>query len=243
MRSIGILASLALLLGTASAQSSRPAPVLVELFTSEGCSSCPPADKLLADLQQKQPVKEAEIILLGFHVDYWNYIGWTDRFSSPQFTKRQESYAARSYERSVYTPQIIVDGVVRQFDPYALKDDIQRSAKQPKPVTLELRSSSPGNITITALGNESSEIFLAITEDDLRNDVKRGENGGRVLVHWGVVRRFLPLGQLKNNEPKQISLARESDWRKDQLHVVAFAQDTKSGKVTGVTSVRAPTLE
>src|SRR5271167_4307531 len=85
-------------------------PVVIDLFTSEGCSSCPPADALLVDLGRKSPPNGVKLILLGEHVDYWNYIGWTDRFSSAQFSQRQNSYATQLHLATVYTPQMVIDG-------------------------------------------------------------------------------------------------------------------------------------
>src|SRR4051812_28779215 len=120
-------------------------PVLVELFTSEGCSSCPPADKLLIELKEKQPVANAQVIALGQHVDYWNHDGWTDRFSSPQFTARQEQYDDRLND-GPYTPQVVVDGTTSIVgnDVEAVGRAISKAAAQAKPVQLELSESEGG---------------------------------------------------------------------------------------------------
>src|SRR4051812_47773720 len=114
-------------------------PVLVELFTSEGCSSCPPADRLLIELKQKQPVPNAQVIALGQHVDYWNYIGWKDRFSSPQFTARQQEYADRLND-GPYTPQMVIDGTASLVgnDADGVSRAITKAAAAVKPVQVEL---------------------------------------------------------------------------------------------------------
>src|SRR5499427_8004033 len=110
-------------------------PVIVELFTSEGCSSCPPADEVLAQLQQTQPIAGAEVIALSEHVDYWNYIGWSDPFSSSSFSARQQTYAqAFGQQDRVYTPQMIVDGQT-EFNGSAMnkaREEIAKAARSPK---------------------------------------------------------------------------------------------------------------
>lgn len=170
--------------------------VVVELFTSEGCSSCPPADALLASLNQ-QPIDSAEIISLGEHVDYWNQLGRKDRFSSHEYSKRQEEYARRFGLDSVYTPQMTIDGRV-QFvgnDRGAARKAIEAAAHSPKMASVSLRREGPAlEIAVEHAGSGSPMVLLAITEDNLTTHVRSGENGGRQLTHQAVVRYLRPLG-------------------------------------------------
>src|SRR5580704_1971388 len=163
-------------------------PVLVELFTSEGCSSCPPADALLSRLGRTQPVRGAAIIVLEEHVDYWDRLGWKDPFSSEAATTRQNEYGEAFGRSQVYTPQMIVDGrteFVGSSDTDALRA-IRTASQMPKPAvqlswekddTLAVHI-EPMNITGK---RDGQQIFLVVAEDMLHSDVKRGENAGRAL--------------------------------------------------------------
>ncbi len=173
-------------------------PVVVELFTSEGCSSCPPADALLASLGQ-QPIDSAQIITLGEHVDYWNQLGWKDRFSSHEYSERQEEYAKRFGLDSPYTPQMTIDGRV-QFvgnDKGAARKAIEEAAHSRKTANVSLRRNEDAlQIAVEHAGSGSSIVLLAITEDNLTTQVRSGENGGRQLTHQAVVRYLRPLGSV-----------------------------------------------
>src|SRR5688572_1762117 len=135
MTAIFVTAALTLAMVSPSPQPKPRTPVLVELFTSEGCSSCPPADALLISFVQKQPVEGVEIIAIGEHVDYWNHIGWTDRFSSASYSQRQAAYATKFGLGSVYTPQMVVDGAAELVgsERGAALRSIAEAAKRAKP--------------------------------------------------------------------------------------------------------------
>jgi hypothetical protein len=200
-------------------------PVVVELFTSEGCSSCPPADALLSRLDKTQPVKGVEVIALAMHVDYWNYLGWADPYSSHEFSERQGDYAGAYGKDGVYTPQMIVDGV-KEFaggNSDAALDAIGKAATAPKADVQLTRAPSEAtpetksgieasgiemdvdegvrlsvrieNFPKPAEGDEVS-VLMAVTESGLTSDVARGENSGRRLEHAGVVRRLVNIGSL-----------------------------------------------
>ena len=176
------------------------APVIVELFTSEGCSSCPPADALLAKLKRDQPIGGAQVIALSEHVDYWNSRAWADPYSSATFSGRQEAYRKSLRIDSVYTPQMVVDGHAEFVgsDDDRAASAIAQAAKAAKTDVELTGEAKDGNLLlkikiapVTGLAaNEKAETMLAITEDNLHSQVRGGENSGRRLNHAAVVREL-----------------------------------------------------
>ena len=200
-----ILALMAVL--TAVAQpASRAVPVVVELFTSEGCSSCPPADALLAKLAWQQPVPGVEVIALGMHVTYWDELGWKDRFSLPLATERQQAYSRVFGEDRIYTPQVVVDGREELIGSAeaGVRQAIQKAAQRPHTrIAIEPGYTQQGisaKITIPAIPPEVDEpldLLFFVTEGGLSSEVRRGENHGRTLRHEAVVRDMVRVGTLK----------------------------------------------
>jgi hypothetical protein len=217
--------------------------VIVELFTSEGCSSCPPADKLLGQLRQDATPKGVEVIPLGFHVDYWNYLGWQDRFSSHAYSQRQEKYAARLALDGPYTPQMVVNGS-EQFvgsDSGRARSAIARAAAAAAQASVEITPSAPDKLLarVKAPAGASGEVWLAITEDNLSNKISAGENDGRVLRHSAVVRDFRLLGQLSNGIfQSEVPLNIQKDWKSADLRAVVFVQEPREGKISGAATAR-----
>jgi hypothetical protein len=221
-------------------------PVIVELFTSEGCSSCPPADDLLVKLEKTQPVPGAHIIALSEHVDYWNRLGWRDPFSSAQFTARQNQYVDSLRQDGPYTPEAVVDGR-KGFIGGNSRDAqaaILDAIKQPKADVNLTASPSAGGINLAidihnipfhnTPGEKDSDIVLVITETGLQSSVSAGENSGRLLRHTGVVRRLVVLGRTKDAAfTSQTSVALPREWKKENLHAVVFVQDHKSHFILG----------
>jgi hypothetical protein len=217
-------------------------PVLVELFTAEGCSSCPPADALLGGLIANQPAAGAVLVGLGEHVDYWDHLGWKDRFSSGALTARQRLYADH-LKLDTYTPQMIVDGVAAFVgsDLAAARRAIEQAQAAPHGVLrVQLAAISDREMAVSVAGSgmppldagDHAEAVVAITEDDLRSDVKRGENAGKALSHAAVVRAMTSLGDLDAaGAPVRGRLAIGRDWNRSQLKIVAFAQARRSRRV------------
>jgi hypothetical protein len=229
------------LTGTGARASSAPPSrktVVVELFTSEGCSSCPPADELLGRLRQEKIAEGLEVIPLGLHVDYWNSLGWTDRFSSADYSRRQEKYADQFGIEGPYTPQMVVDGE-QQFvgnDGSRARQAIVQAASRPQIAAIAITEMPPGKvrIVVNAPENVSGDVVLAVTEDNLRTKVGAGENTGRELRHWAVVRRLERLGSMsKGSFAATIPLNFAREWKCEDAHVVVFVQDPADGRIYG----------
>jgi hypothetical protein len=227
----------------------RPVPVVVELFTSEGCSSCPAADRALSRMEQTQPVAGAQIIAIEEHVDYWNQLGWTDPFSSPQYRARQNDYAVAFRSNNIYTPQMVVNGQSEFVgsDQNRAYHEIG-SAAQAATALIDLVTSPNSHdpemldlavqVTNPKLAKwRDSNVYLAVTENGLSNFVQRGENSGRTLRHAPVARSFGVIGRL---DPKGASggqlvstLRLPREWKRENLRAVVFVQERDTLRITG----------
>jgi len=232
-----------------AAQGSVPRrTVVVELFTSEGCSSCPPADAVLSELVLRQPVAGVEVLALGEHVDYWDRLGWRDRFSSAAHSIRQSNYDARVFHRhEVCTPQLVVDGRLERVgsDIRAVQRAVKEVAQAPKAAidvavlrahdrSLDVRVhvDVPPALTL----RESADVFVAITEDNLVTEVRHGENGGRTLKHSAVVRSLTSVGTLSPAErtsSMNASVPVAPEWTPANLRIVSFLQERESRRIVG----------
>jgi hypothetical protein len=217
--------------------------ILVELFTSEGCSSCPPADELLRKLDAQQIVGGRQIVVLGEHVDYWDGTGWRDRFSSRDYTDRQEEYARRFGTSGPYTPQMVVDGR-HEFvgnSVRLLQSALQDAASQSK-ATLQIsvgeleRSELLVKIDWGALPNSSkhAELFVALVDNADETQVGGGENSGRRLLHTAVLRSLEKVGKLgAEGGHKETKLRIPKGGNPQNVRVVAFLQEGNNGPVLG----------
>jgi hypothetical protein len=238
--------------GASNAPDAASTPVLVELFTSEGCSSCPPADALLSRLGQTQPVRGADIIALEEHVDYWDRLGWKDPFSSEAATARQNEYGEAFGGRQVYTPQMIVDGraeFVGSSDTDALRA-IRAASQAPKPtIQLSWGTGDTLAIHIEPLTNtpagDGAQLFVVVAENMLHSDVKRGENAGRALEHNGVVRQLLPLGKIDAAPAgftSTVAVYPAHEWNRANLRAVVFVQERRSRHVLAARAISFPKI-
>jgi hypothetical protein len=220
---------------TAAAEPSRK-PVVVELFTSEGCSTCPPADALLQKLQEQQPIAGADVIALEEHVDYWNSLGWTDPYSSAEYTQRQAAYAI-ALKNQEYTPQMVVDGRA-QFIGSSERDAAMEIAKAARSVQTD--------VTIASSKTDpkgSQEFSVAVGEDGLESSVNRGENSGQRLHHAATLRSLRKIGVADPNKtPSSFTgdprLKLDSHWNAEKLRVVVFVQEKKSRVILGAASAK-----
>ena len=233
-------------LATALAAENR-VPVVVELFTSEGCSSCPPADQLLARLDQAQPVPQADVLVLEEHVDYWDQQGWRDPFSSRFFTLRQQSYARAFAAEDVYTPQMVVDGheAFNGADGTRALREI-RNAAAASHASLSLRRKDDATVTLSVDrfpgGIKNVEIVVAVTEEALSSNVLHGENAGRRLSHARVARSLESIARFDARKSPAYSadaaLRLPPEWNRTHLRVLGFVQDRDSRRIIGAASLQ-----
>ncbi len=236
---LAVMAATLLCPRTHAQNTAHRVPALVELFTSEGCSDCPPADRLLERLDKEQFVPGADAIVLSEHVTYWNRLGWRDPFSLETADARQYAYGRQFGLSSVYTPQAVVDGAW-QFvgsDERSLRTALAKAASLPKiDLTIEDAQLKSGKVTFTLHGKLAAKtrIFVALAADATRSEVARGENAGRTLHHVAVVRAMQEL-RPDQAEGHEVHIEAGNAARKESmdgaLRLVVFAKDAKSGRV------------
>jgi hypothetical protein len=225
--------------------------VVAELFTSEGCSSCPPADDVLSQLLCRQPIRGVEVLALGEHVDYWDRLGWRDPFSSAAFTTRQSEYEAQVFHtKNIYTPQLVVDGQLERVgsDLDAVQRAIRRAAQAPKAAIAvavsqetdaKLRVDVHVDVPPELVIHDTADVLVAVTEDHLVTDVRRGENRGRTLTLSAVVRRLTTVGALRAQEhtfSTTASVPWAPDWNSANVRVISILQERQSRRVVGAGS-------
>jgi len=225
--------------------SDKKAFVLLELYTSEGCPTCPPADANLAFLEKEQPFVQAEIITLALHVDYWNSLSWKDQYSSPMFSRRQQIYSQALKIDSNYTPQMIVDGQTQFIGnnmAKAHKVILEAAKTQKAAIEIAAVAADKYKIKISEIpAHGAATVFLAITEDNLTSSLKNEENSSKKPEHISVVRELKSLvfltAEQKNFEIETI-LQIQSAWKKENLKLVVFVQENFSRKVLGVSRIK-----
>ncbi len=214
-------------------------PVLVELFTSEGCSSCPPADALLKSLDHEQNIPGAQVIVLSEHVDYWDHDGWRDPFSSPEITARQEIYARRFGQDSAYTPEAVVDGAKGMVgsDRRALLGAIAEAAQRPK-LKIDVASVEASNKSVQAevkvAAHLSADLYAVVADDDDKSSVLRGENSGHHLEHVAVLRSIQRVGSLDQGFDRQVRVDLPHGSETQKMRLLIFAEERGTGHILGV---------
>ena len=232
--------------GAICAAQAPPSPgiVLVELFTSEGCSDCPPADDLLRKIAGRRSPAGQQIVGISEHVTYWNRLGWSDPFSADQFTQRQNDYGNRFGLNSVYTPQMVVNGREQFVGANqsalgaALHSELDR-----KQIHLRIQSAqtTDKSVIFTFSGSDlppkvALQVVAVLVDDEDKSNVLRGENSGRQLTHAWVARSMSPLGKLNEAEERSVTLPLPPSFLADPgrpHHLVVFAQQGVSGVVLG----------
>lgn len=221
-------------------------PIVIELFTSEGCSSCPPADVFVQKLDTYQPIQGAQLIVLSEHVTYWDQQGWKDPNSSTALTERQSSYEGELGQKEVFTPQMIINGnqQVSLENPQHIQDVLEKERADPRiPVRITSVSVDPQNPSVVRAhveadinsGKHNADVYVALAFDRVESQVLRGENGGKHLVHVGVVQQLTKVGKLSKgksfSDDVQLKLKPGEDLK--NLRLVAFIQESGPGRLLG----------
>lgn len=226
----------------------RPVPILLELFTSEGCSSCPPADKLLGILDREQPVSGAQLIVLSEHVDYWNHDGWSDAYSSHTISERQEEYASRVGVSDIYTPQLVVDGARQALGSSwpAAKRAIDDSLHDIKiPITVSARKESSRllvhlDVNPAGISSPAGELYLVVAIDHGHSHVLRGENAGREIDHVAIADSFHKVGKVAAGASfsKDVSAKLDDNLQSGPVRIIAYLQDNATKRIIGVAQMK-----
>ncbi len=225
-----------------SAKSGTATVPLLELYTSEGCSSCPPADKWMSGIKNNQ------VTPLAFHVDYWDYIGWKDKYSKAEYSDRQRKIAAFGGAGFVYTPQFVMNGRdFKGWDNSRLNEKIESSQKLASRANLSLNVITETNGAITLKANAQAtkpsdaknvDVFIAVYENKLVSVVNAGENSGRELKHDYVVREFFGAYQLSNQNELSKNFTLKPEWKGRDAGAVIFVQNSQTGEI--IQSLKLP---
>ena len=229
-----------------SINASPSSVAIVELFTSEGCSSCPPADSLLRQINLKQTNAGQLIVGISEHVTYWNNLGWKDPYSSPVFTDRQSVYASRLSPEGSYTPQMVLNGR-DQFvgsDGPALERALRDDARREHLVLLIVSSASTSeeiDVKFAFAGNPSKplDIIAVLADDTDRSNVLRGENSGRQLQHVSVARSMTRVATVRDGgeQSVHVSFPEGLSTGSSGHHLILFAQEPHQGAILGATTM------
>jgi len=235
------------------AQSSAAHPVVLELFTSEGCSSCPPADALLKRLDEAGRIGDTDIIAIEEHVDYWDHQGWRDPFSSSDWTGRQEQYSRALHHDGVYTPELVVNGLSdlvgnRESEVFRHITEAAKTSDIAVRIASINTSAKSAELTISLVTGStdarSADLWLAVTERGLSSNVLRGENEGRDLAHAPVLRSLtrVKAQHADSSAPAdyKATIGLDKSWKRENVRFVAFLQDRKSLHILGATATAAP---
>jgi hypothetical protein len=216
---------------------------VVELYTSEGCSSCPPADELVAKIEKESSGKP--VYILAYHVDYWNRLGWKDQFSSADFSKRQNDYATYLNLSSVYTPQVIVNGKTEFVGSQegTLRNAIKAGLQKTTTALVELNiagiSQNQATLKYNAEGTDKYTVLqVAILQKQAVSKVERGENSGRTLSHVQIVHKLQTVALSANSGTVSVSLPHSFDAQ--SWEIIAFLQNTANGSITGAARATMP---
>ncbi|WP_338839063.1 DUF1223 domain-containing protein [Flavobacterium ginsenosidimutans] len=242
MKKIKILSGfimLFLLIGNSvfSQKSDKKGFALLELYTSEGCSSCPPADELLGKIQNEY--RDKNVYVLAYHVDYWDKQGWKDIFSNADFTKRQYDYAQFMGKEPIYTPQVIINGKTDYIGSQetSLRNGIKSALLKPVSASLSLEASQNANLLSVNYNVEgtskNSRLLLAVVQKEAKSNVKRGENAHRVLSHYQIVRNLESV-DLNKAKKGTAAIHLPKNYSAQDFEIIGFVQDMNSGAILGV---------
>ncbi|SHH64079.1 hypothetical protein SAMN05443663_10985 [Flavobacterium defluvii] len=213
---------------------------LLELYTSEGCSSCPPADELLGKIQNE--LKDKNVYVLSYHVDYWDKQGWKDIFSNADFTKRQYDYAKYMEKDPIYTPQVIINGKIDYVGSQetSLRNGIKSALSKPVSASLNLETNQNANslaLNYSVEGtSKNSRLLIAVVQKEAKSNVKRGENAHRVLSHYQIVRNLQSV-DLNKAKKGTTSVHLPKNYNAQDFEIIGFIQDMNSGAILGVKRV------